>query len=132
MSSNMVFYNPPRMSVFLTDFLFLFFFFLAPVFLPNNCQTPINILFCFQVEELIEKFNKFGRTVVGVCVEPIQGEGGDNMATPYFYRALQRITKKVSNPLIRKSAVLCSFCSALTLSIIKNGLQDLHLTIALQ
>ena len=66
-----------------------------------------NKLFYYQVEDLIEKYNKLGRTVVGICVEPIQGEGGDNMATPYFYRALQRISKKVSGLLMRNSRVTC-------------------------
>lgn len=47
-----------------------------------------------QVEDLIEKYNKLDRPVVGICVEPIQGEGGDNTASPYFFQSLQNITKK--------------------------------------
>ncbi|PRP82232.1 4-aminobutyrate transaminase [Planoprotostelium fungivorum] len=44
-----------------------------------------------EVEEVIEK-NK-GK-VVGLIVEPIQGEGGDNYATPYFFQKLRKITKE--------------------------------------
>ncbi|CAH1795449.1 unnamed protein product [Owenia fusiformis] len=47
-----------------------------------------------QVCDLIEKYNKKGRHVVGVAVEPIQAEGGDNYASPEFFRALQRICKQ--------------------------------------
>jgi len=38
--------------------------------------------------------------VAAVVVEPIQGEGGDNAATPYFFRGLRNITKKHGKLLI--------------------------------
>lgn len=47
-----------------------------------------------EVEELIENFNKKGRPVAGIIIEPIQCEGGDNAASPEFYQQLQRIGKK--------------------------------------
>lgn len=50
----------------------------------------------FQVEELFEKYKKEKKTsVAGVIIEPIQAEGGDNHASPEFFRELQRITRKV-------------------------------------
>jgi len=50
---------------------------------------------CFKIEELIEEWNKKDHPVAGVIVEPIQAEGGDFHASPSFFRALQRISKKV-------------------------------------
>lgn len=32
--------------------------------------------------------------VAGIVVEPIQSEGGDNEASPYFFQQLQKIAKK--------------------------------------
>nr|ANM86821.1 4-aminobutyrate transaminase [Stygiella incarcerata] len=32
--------------------------------------------------------------IAGIIVEPIQGEGGDNEATPFFFKRLREITKK--------------------------------------
>lgn len=50
----------------------------------------------FQIEELFEKYkNEKKIPVAGVIIEPIQAEGGDNHASPEFFRALQRITRKV-------------------------------------
>ncbi|CAI9739381.1 4-aminobutyrate aminotransferase, mitochondrial-like [Octopus vulgaris] len=47
-----------------------------------------------EAEDLIFNYNKAGKTVVGVAVEAIQGEGGDNHASPFFFQGLQDITKK--------------------------------------
>ncbi|XP_033326454.1 4-aminobutyrate aminotransferase isoform X1 [Megalopta genalis] len=48
-----------------------------------------------EVEELFEKYkNEKKVPVVGVIVEPIQSEGGDNHASPEFFQSLQRLTKK--------------------------------------
>jgi 4-aminobutyrate aminotransferase/(S)-3-amino-2-methylpropionate transaminase len=47
------------------------------------------------VEDLFAQFSKKGSPVAGVIVEPIQSEGGDNEASPYFFQELQRIAKKV-------------------------------------
>ncbi|XP_041362444.1 4-aminobutyrate aminotransferase, mitochondrial-like isoform X2 [Gigantopelta aegis] len=44
--------------------------------------------------EQIEKYNNKGTPVAGMAVEPIQCEGGDNHATPYFFQGLQDITKE--------------------------------------
>eukprot|EP00795_Rhopilema_esculentum_P009550 gene9550-17296_t len=38
--------------------------------------------------------NKENRFVAGLVVEPIQGEGGNNSASPYFFNALQAICKE--------------------------------------
>lgn len=43
------------------------------------------------VEDLIMHFRV---PVAGVVVEPIQAEGGDNTASPYFFRQLRKITAK--------------------------------------
>lgn len=47
------------------------------------------------MEELIEKWEKKGNPVAGIIIEPIQAEGGDNHASPYFFQKLQKIAKKV-------------------------------------
>jgi 4-aminobutyrate aminotransferase/(S)-3-amino-2-methylpropionate transaminase len=47
------------------------------------------------VEDLFAQFNKKGRPVAGIVVEPIQAEGGDNEASPHFFQELQRIAKQV-------------------------------------
>lgn len=44
--------------------------------------------------DLIDKFKKKS-PVAGIIIEPIQGEGGDNFATPYFFQGLQDIAQKV-------------------------------------
>lgn len=48
-----------------------------------------------EVEQLIDIYNiQKKRYVAGIVVEPIQSEGGDNYASPYFFQNLQRIAKK--------------------------------------
>ncbi|XP_065898677.1 4-aminobutyrate aminotransferase, mitochondrial-like [Dysidea avara] len=50
---------------------------------------------CLQrVEELIEEYNSRGKHVAAMIVEPIQSEGGDNHASPQFFRELQQICKR--------------------------------------
>ncbi|XP_064602101.1 4-aminobutyrate aminotransferase, mitochondrial-like [Liolophura sinensis] len=46
-----------------------------------------------EVRDLIEKFKKKS-PVAGMIIEPIQGEGGDNFATPYFFQGLQDIAQE--------------------------------------
>ncbi|EDW70352.2 4-aminobutyrate aminotransferase, mitochondrial [Drosophila virilis] len=46
-----------------------------------------------EVQSLIEEYKKKDKPVAGVIVEPIQSEGGDNEASPAFFRALQKICK---------------------------------------
>lgn len=41
------------------------------------------------------KYKKKDIPVAGIVVEPIQSEGGDNEASPEFFRGLQAIAKKV-------------------------------------
>lgn len=48
-----------------------------------------------QVEDTIEKQEDLGQHVAAIVVEPIQAEGGDNWASPSFFRQLQYICKKV-------------------------------------
>jgi 4-aminobutyrate aminotransferase/(S)-3-amino-2-methylpropionate transaminase len=38
--------------------------------------------------------------VAGIVVEPIQSEGGDNHASPFFFQNLQAIAKNVNYKLI--------------------------------
>jgi len=57
-------------------------------------------LFCtekvvIQVRRLMAEYNGRGTPVAGVIVEPIQGEGGDNYASPEFFRGLQQICREV-------------------------------------
>ncbi|ALC44300.1 CG7433, partial [Drosophila busckii] len=47
-----------------------------------------------EVQDLIAQYKKKDIPVAGVIVEPIQSEGGDNEASPEFFRALQKICKK--------------------------------------
>jgi len=45
---------------------------------------------CIQkVRRTIEEYNATGRPVAGMIIEPIQGEGGDNYASPQFFVDLQ-------------------------------------------
>ena len=53
------------------------------------------------MEETIENHNVKRSTVTelgGMIVEPIQAEGGDNHASPDFFRKLRQIAKKVAPP----------------------------------
>jgi len=47
-----------------------------------------------QTEEQIVRYNRKGKHVAGIIVEPIQSEGGDNEASPEFFQRLQRLAKK--------------------------------------
>jgi len=50
---------------------------------------------CLQdVQRLFDMWEKKGRPVAGVVVEPIQAEGGDVHGSATFFQELQRITKK--------------------------------------
>jgi 4-aminobutyrate aminotransferase/(S)-3-amino-2-methylpropionate transaminase len=47
------------------------------------------------VVDLIDYYNEEKKKpVAALIVEPIQSEGGDNLATPYFFQNLQRIAKE--------------------------------------
>ncbi|KAK3854875.1 hypothetical protein Pcinc_038687, partial [Petrolisthes cinctipes] len=52
------------------------------------------------VEDVIERYNKVGKTVAGIVVEPIQSEGGDNHASPQFFQRLQQIAKRTGTALL--------------------------------
>jgi len=43
----------------------------------------------------MHEYAKKGTDVAGVIIEPIQAEGGDNHASPYFFQQLQKICKEV-------------------------------------
>ena len=58
-----------------------------------------------EVEERFDEYNKAGKFVAGVIIEPIQAEGGDNHASPQFFQSLQQIIKKVHLQYI----LICSF-----------------------
>ncbi|GAA6013661.1 hypothetical protein JCM8202_000767 [Rhodotorula sphaerocarpa] len=46
------------------------------------------------VEETIKAQAKAGKKVAALIVEPIQSEGGDNHASPNFFKALRTVTKE--------------------------------------
>ena len=46
------------------------------------------------VEDLIAQYKKKGNPVAGMIAEPIQGEGGDNHGSAYFYQQLRKICTK--------------------------------------
>lgn len=48
-----------------------------------------------QAEDLIVKWRQRGKPVAGIVIEPIQAEGGDNHASPNFFRSLRNIARKV-------------------------------------
>lgn len=48
-----------------------------------------------KVEDLIVKWRQKGKPVAGIVIEPIQAEGGDNHASPDFFRRLRNIARKV-------------------------------------
>ncbi|XP_071794728.1 4-aminobutyrate aminotransferase, mitochondrial-like [Asterias amurensis] len=48
-----------------------------------------------EVYAQVERMKERGEPVVSVIIEAIQGEGGDNHATPYFFKKLQSICKEV-------------------------------------
>jgi 4-aminobutyrate aminotransferase/(S)-3-amino-2-methylpropionate transaminase len=47
-----------------------------------------------EVEEKMEKAAKAGEPVAAIIIEPIQAEGGDNHASPNFFKGVQSIAKK--------------------------------------
>ncbi len=54
-----------------------------------------NLMLQFKVKEKIEEYNAKGNPVAAVLIEPIQGEGGDNHASPEYFRNLQQLCKEV-------------------------------------
>lgn len=46
------------------------------------------------LEEIEQIITKAQNPIVATVVEPIQSEGGDNHATPFFFQSLREITKK--------------------------------------
>lgn len=57
----------------------------------NSCSSRVH----HQVEDLIVKWRQKGKPVAGIVIEPIQAEGGDNHASPDFFRSLRNIARKV-------------------------------------
>lgn len=43
------------------------------------------------VKDLIEQYQKKGLPVAGMILEPIQGEGGDNHGSAFFYQQLRKV-----------------------------------------
>ncbi len=51
-----------------------------------------------EVQELIDVYKvEKKRPVAGIVIEPIQSEGGDNHASPYFFQKLQKLANDVNN-----------------------------------
>ena len=46
---------------------------------------------------MIVKWRQKGKPVAGIVIEPIQAEGGDNHASPDFFRRLRNIARKVTD-----------------------------------
>ncbi|XP_041087132.1 4-aminobutyrate aminotransferase, mitochondrial-like [Polyodon spathula] len=61
-------------------------------FVRENAQEEARCL--EEVEDLIVKYRKIGKTVAGIVVEPIQSEGGDNHASVDFFKKLRDIARK--------------------------------------
>nr|XP_006637224.1 PREDICTED: 4-aminobutyrate aminotransferase, mitochondrial isoform X1 [Lepisosteus oculatus]XP_015216029.1 PREDICTED: 4-aminobutyrate aminotransferase, mitochondrial isoform X2 [Lepisosteus oculatus] len=61
-------------------------------FVRENAQEEARCL--EEVEDLIVKYRKKGKTVAGIVIEPIQSEGGDNHASDDFFRKLREIARK--------------------------------------
>lgn len=55
---------------------------------------------------MIEKYNKAGKPVAGIVVEPIQSEGGDHHGSPQFFQKLQAIGKQVRRGTDKSSGVV--------------------------
>uniref|UniRef100_A0A1B6EGL6 (S)-3-amino-2-methylpropionate transaminase n=1 Tax=Clastoptera arizonana TaxID=38151 RepID=A0A1B6EGL6_9HEMI len=53
-----------------------------------------------EVSDLITCYNKKGKCVAGIIIEPIQAEGGDNHASPEFFQCLQKIAKEHGTALL--------------------------------
>ncbi|XP_071797176.1 4-aminobutyrate aminotransferase, mitochondrial-like [Asterias amurensis] len=53
-----------------------------------------------EVVEQMEKGLATGRDVAAMIIEPIQAEGGDNHASPYFFHQLQKICKQFGSVFI--------------------------------
>jgi len=46
-----------------------------------------------RVEETIVEWANKGKKVAALIVEPVQAEGGDNHASPSFFKALRTVTR---------------------------------------
>ncbi|EDO34279.1 predicted protein [Nematostella vectensis] len=53
-----------------------------------------------EVKEIISTWNKAGKPVAALITEPIQAEGGDNHASPNFFKGLQAICKEFGTAFI--------------------------------
>ena len=87
-------------------FVFVFVFMLKCM----RTSDTRRLLVCAQVEETIENHNVKRSTVTeiaGMIVEPIQAEGGDNHASPDFFRKLRQIAKKVAPPAAASVGASC-------------------------
>uniref|UniRef100_A0A3B4YUQ6 4-aminobutyrate aminotransferase n=1 Tax=Stegastes partitus TaxID=144197 RepID=A0A3B4YUQ6_9TELE len=61
-------------------------------FTRENAQEEARCL--EEVEDLIVKWRQKGMPVAGIVIEPIQAEGGDNHASPDFFKQLRKIARK--------------------------------------
>uniref|UniRef100_A0A3B4YA80 4-aminobutyrate aminotransferase n=1 Tax=Seriola lalandi dorsalis TaxID=1841481 RepID=A0A3B4YA80_SERLL len=61
-------------------------------FTRENAQEEARCL--EEVEDLIVKWRQKGKPVAGIVIEPIQAEGGDNHASPNFFKTLRNIARK--------------------------------------
>ncbi|XP_039972809.1 4-aminobutyrate aminotransferase, mitochondrial [Xiphias gladius] len=76
-------------------------------FTRENAQEEARCL--EEVEDLIVKWRQKGNPVAGIVIEPIQAEGGDNHASPNFFRSLRNIARKfLTTPCSRPASGLGS------------------------
>ncbi|MEQ2246427.1 hypothetical protein ILYODFUR_038352 [Ilyodon furcidens] len=72
-------------------------------FTRENAQEEARCL--EEVEDLIVKWRQKRKPVAGIIIEPIQAEGGDNHASPDFFRSLRNIARKVRSSAEEKRAL---------------------------
>uniref|UniRef100_A0A671UZL0 4-aminobutyrate--2-oxoglutarate transaminase n=1 Tax=Sparus aurata TaxID=8175 RepID=A0A671UZL0_SPAAU len=61
-------------------------------FTRENAQEEARCL--EETEDVIVKWRQKGNPVAGIVIEPIQAEGGDNHASPDFFKGLRNIARK--------------------------------------
>ena len=54
-------------------------------------HIEIEIIYMFQVRNIIHERRDAGRPVAGMIIEPVQAEGGDRSASDEFYRQLRNL-----------------------------------------
>lgn len=69
--------------------------FMILLFLHIKIFVCVCVCVRLQTEDVIVKWRQKGNPVAGIVIEPIQAEGGDNHASPDFFKGLRNIARKV-------------------------------------